>query len=202
MKFRLCCLAGICLCGSVFCMNMKLPEVCIPNFKENNFVKKSISDITDDDIKMIFGVPEYAKRLFTAVNLLQANMLKQVGENDMTSSKEIGTSSLQNGTIDAIHDYLIDEANPSMVPAVCSLIDDLINEGLSEKDPNLLFFRGVILYRPTFRDKIPEEYYNVIVGNTKVGDLGAFGLKLIREADKNGCIDASEYLLNMNEKGE
>ncbi|KAG4105220.1 hypothetical protein H8356DRAFT_1071141 [Neocallimastix lanati (nom. inval.)] len=55
---------------------------------------------------------------------------------DTSESKDdfSDAESTQRGAMRAIYDYLIDEASPSKIPLVCGLIDDLINEGVSNKE--------------------------------------------------------------------
>jgi hypothetical protein len=109
-------------------------------------------------------------------------------------------SSINSGTISAIHDYLIDEASPSRIPVVCSLIEDLLKDGVSASNPDLMFFRGVILYDSAFLSKVPAAYLKLLTSSDTVTDFRAFGLNLIKRAKQDGCSDATEYLYNIGLK--
>jgi hypothetical protein len=118
---------------------------------------------------------------------------------DTSESKDdfSDAESTQRGAMRAIYDYLIDEASPSKIPLVCGLIDDLINEGVSNSEPDLLFLRGVILYNPDFFKFIPEKYKDLISGYKDVRNYQEFGLLLIKQARAEGCVDAEEYLFSI-----
>ncbi|ORX85663.1 hypothetical protein BCR32DRAFT_84653, partial [Anaeromyces robustus] len=101
--------------------------------------------------------------------------------------------SIRRGTMSAIYDYLIDEASP----LICGLIDDLISEGVSNNEPDLLFFRGVMLYNSDFLKSIPEKYKDLISGNKEIGNYQKFGLLLIKQVRAEGCVDEEEYLFSI-----
>lgn len=123
------------------------------------------------------------------------------GKSDTAISDEEESSDdgsfIQDGSINAICDLLIDEANASMVPTVCNLINCLINKGIPPSNPNLLFFRGVILYNSDFLSKVPASYLAILTENKDVISKKDFGLNLIKEAAALGCLEATEYLNNL-----
>jgi len=115
-------------------------------------------------------------------------------ESDISS---VDSSSVHSGAISAIHDYLIDEASPSKISIVCALIDDLVAEGVPNTNPDLLFFRGVILFNPVFLNEVPEKFLGILTGGSEIADYKTFGLELIQQAEQEGCSDATEYLRNI-----
>ena len=176
-------------------MQSRFAEIYIPSPCGERFTKKWVHELTSSDFERIHSQPAYESELLKVIERFQMTIhALQQQRSDIGS---IDSSAVHNGTISAIHDYLIDEASPSKIPTVCSLIDDLIGNGVPNTSPDLLFFRGVILFNPEFLDKVPASYLEILTGGVEVTDYKDFGLELIRQAEQDGCSDATEYLRNI-----
>ena len=182
-------------CSVASGMQFHFAEICVPSPSGKHFTKKQMHELTRSDFERIHSQPVYESELLKVIEKFQMTIRAfQQRRSDIDS---IDSSAVHNGTISAIHDYLVDEASPSKIPTVCSLIDDLIGNGVPNTSPDLLFFRGVILFNPEFLDKVPASYLEILTGGVKVTDYKDFGLELIRQAEQDGCSDATEYLRNI-----
>lgn len=192
LKFFSC--AAIFSCSIVSGMQFRFAEIYVPSPGGEHFTKKGMHELTSSDLERIHSQPRYESGLLEAIGRLQMTIITLQQRSDIGSTD---SSSVHSGTISAIHDYLIDEASPSKIPTVCSLIDDLIGEGVSNTNSDLLFFKGVILYNPGFFSKVPTSYLRILTDGAEVADYKTFGLGLIKQAEKEGCSDATEYLRNI-----
>lgn len=207
LKRLICCLAFCGTCPFALGMESSFVDVYVPNYKGERFVKKHMSELTDADLKDICSQQEYVVKLLNIMENFKDRVLSfqkqktpilDSGKDTSESNDDFSDSeSIRRGAMSAVYDYLIDEANPSKVPLVCGLIDDLISEGVSSSEPDLLFFRGVMLYNPDFLRSIPERYRDLISDNKEVGNYQEFGLSLIEQARAKGCVDAEEYLFSI-----
>jgi hypothetical protein len=179
-------------------MESHLAEIYVPSPGGKHFTKKGMHELTSSDFEKIHSQPTYEAALLEAIGRFQMTIFAFQQQDSIESDSE--KSSRIQGTISAIHDYLIDEVNISMVPTVCGLIDDLKIDGIPDTNPDLIFFKGVILYNPNFLREVPVSYLGILTGDVKVTDYKKFGLDLIKRAEQTGCSDATEYLRNMRKK--
>jgi hypothetical protein len=190
--------AGFFASSIVTGMESPFADIYVPTPGGKHFVKKSINKLTKSDLEGIHSQPEYETKLLDFIRLFQMTIFEIQQQSNVGLSDD--RSSINSGTISAIHDYLIDEANPSKIPVVCSLIEDLLEGGVSAFDPDLMFFRGIILYNSDFLSKVPAAYLKLLTGDDTATDFRTFGLDLIKRAKQDGCSDATEYLYNIGIK--